>query len=53
MKQNYVVRGIGYLKRNGITNSVFKAAERIKRDRQEASYNQIARSLEPDDKDAA
>lgn len=49
MKQNYVVRGIGYLKRNGITNSVFKAAERIKRDRQEASYNQIARSLEPDE----
>ena len=37
-KRNYFKRGISYLKRNGIRETFFKAAERLARDGAEAGY---------------
>ena len=49
MKNGYVKRGISYLRRNGITSTVYKAAERLLRDKDEKAYNSIAQSMRPDD----
>lgn len=49
MKSGYVKRGISFLSRNGIKETVIKVAERLTRDKDEATYNSIAHSLLPDD----
>lgn len=49
MSRNYFKRGISYLKRNGIRESFYKAAERISRDREESSYDLIAKNSVPDE----
>ena len=44
MNRNYIKRGAGYLRRNGIKASIFKAAERLSRDKEEAAYDSVAKS---------
>lgn len=38
MSRNYLKRGIGYLRRNGLSRTVIKACERLTADRSEADY---------------
>lgn len=49
MSRNYIKRGANYLKRNGIKESFFKAAERILRDKSEEAYRSAAKSNIPDE----
>lgn len=37
------LRGISYLKRNGVRKSIYKVAERLARDKEEAGYNEAAK----------
>lgn len=43
--KNNLYRGVGYLKRNGISKSVYKALERLQRDDDEKEYDSYMRSV--------
>lgn len=43
LNKHNLTRGINYFKRNGLSKSVYKALERIERDREEKDYDSIAR----------
>ncbi len=44
---NNIKRALRYCRRNGLRNTVYKAAERIKRDREEQDYHSIAMLVRP------
>lgn len=48
---NSIRRGVSYYKRNGVKNSIYKALERIERDRDEANYDSTMRSWQIGDKE--